>query len=391
MSLLSHLTILSLEQATALPFLTQRLARDGMRVIRVEPPGRGDPNRYIGRPTHEVGMNIYFLPNNCGKQAITLNLAEPRGQALLCELIAKLPVDIFATNNRPSSYAKLGIAYETLRAIKSDLIWLGISGFGPGYDEAAYDPVIQARAGWMDLTGEPDSFPQVFGLPMVDLGAAEHAYGAVMKALYKRAISGEGSRLDISMFHSAVSWMVNPLMLTRLGEQITRRGNTHQFFGPVAVFPTRDGFVYIAIGNDKQWANLMQLPAFQSLARPEYEPNAGRMADLHSLHSQIAAITHTLHSAELIQTLQQIGVPVAQVNTLQDVLNEPILRDSFSHAHNTDMSLDLMLPPTPDVSDPGLDTLTFPPRLGEHNQAIYGELLRYTNTQLNDLHMQGII
>src|SRR5574341_951425 len=190
MALLSNLTVLSLEQATTLPFLTQRLARDGARVIRVEPPGRGDPNRYVGRKfLTEDGMASYFLPNNCGKQAITLNLAEAEGRALLHELVAKLPVDIFATNNRASSYGKLGIDYETLRAIRPDLIWLGITGFGPECDEAAYDPVLQARAGWMAMTGEPDGPPLVFGLPMVDLGAAEHAYGAVMKALYRRATS----------------------------------------------------------------------------------------------------------------------------------------------------------------------------------------------------------
>src|SRR3972149_5451326 len=99
-SLFSKLTVLSLEQATALPFLTQRLARDGMRVIRVEPPGRGDPNRYVGRNSlGEEGMASYFLPNNCGKQAITLNLGDAEGRAILHELIARLPGDIFATNN----------------------------------------------------------------------------------------------------------------------------------------------------------------------------------------------------------------------------------------------------------------------------------------------------
>src|SRR5512147_469584 len=102
------LTVLSLEQATTLPFLTQRLARDGARVIRVEPPGRGDPNRHVGRDLlGEDGMASYFLPNNCGKQAITLNLGLPEGRALLHELVAQLPVDVFATNNRPSSYARL--------------------------------------------------------------------------------------------------------------------------------------------------------------------------------------------------------------------------------------------------------------------------------------------
>jgi len=308
MPLLSNLTVLSLEQATTLPFLTQRLARDGARVIRVEAPGRGDPNRYVGR-THlgEDGMASYFLPNNCGKQAITLNLAEAEGRALLHELVARLPVDMFATNNRVSSYAKLGIEYESLKAIRPDLIWVGVSGFGPEHDEAAYDPVLQARAGWMELTGEPDGTPLVFGLPMVDLGAAEHAYGAVMKALYKRAVTGEGSRIDVSMFRSAATWMASPLMLVALGEKVTRRGNTHQFFAPVSVYPTRDGYVYVTVGNDRQWEAVTRLPGFESLAEPEYQRNAGRIADVGRLNARIADCTRQLTTIELLAAETRTG------------------------------------------------------------------------------------
>ena len=193
MELFSSLTVLSLEQATTLPFLTLRLAQEGMRVIRLESPPRGDPNRWVGSEVlpdpqgsgSEKGMNAYYLPNNLGKQAITLNLKTAEGQALLHRLVNELPVDIFATNQRPRSYTKLGIDYDTLAALRPDLIWVGITGFGPDHDEAAYDPILQARAGFMELTGEAERDPMVFGLPMVDLGAAEHAYGQVMKALFR--------------------------------------------------------------------------------------------------------------------------------------------------------------------------------------------------------------
>ena len=392
MSLLSNLTILSLEQATVLPFLTQRLAREGARVIRVEPPGRGDPNRYVGRRLlGEDGMASYFLPNNCGKQAITLNLADPDGRAILGDLIAKLPVDIFATNNRPSSYAKLGIDYETLKSIRPDLIWLGITGFGPECDEAAYDPVLQARAGWMDLTGEPDGSPLVFGLPMVDLGAAEHAYGALMKALYRRALTGAGSRIDISMFHSAVAWMVSPLMLTALGERITRRGNMHQFFAPVSVYPTRDGFAYIAVGNDRQWQALTGLAGFESLAEPDYQHNAGRIADVDRLNKRIADCTCRMSTGDLSAAMHQIGVPIAKVNTLSDVLAEPLLRELSVRARDVRTGTEVLLPPVAEVSDGGLSELSFPPRLGEHNQAVYGEALGYNSERLSVLRERGVI
>ncbi len=399
-SLFSKLTVLSLEQATTLPFLTQRLARDGARVIRIEAPGRGDPNRYVGRNIlNEDGMNTYFLPNNSGKQAITLNLSEPEGRSILHQLIDRLHVDIFATNNRPSSYTKLGIDYETIKTIRPETIWLGITGFGPDCDEAAYDPVLQARSGWMALTGKPDDDPLVFGLPMVDLGAAEHAYGAVMKALYRRALTpnptpggrGEGSRIDISMFHSAAQWMISPLMLTALGEPVTRRGNTHQFFAPVSVYPTRDGFVYIAVGNDRQWEALTKLPGFESLADDKYQRNAGRIAAVQQLNERISECTRSMTTDNLIAALNQIGVPIAKVNTLNDVLNEPLLRDSFAYAHDAQSNTDLKLAPVADVNADRLSELSFPPRLGEHNASIYGEVLGYSRDQLAELHSRQVI
>lgn len=392
MPLLSNLVILSLEQATTLPFLTQRLAREGARVIRVEPPGRGDPNRYVGRKfLDEDGMASYFLPNNCGKQAITLNLADPEGRSILHSLISNLPVDIFCTNNRVSSYTKLGIDYETLSTIKPDLIWLGISGFGPEHDEAAYDPVLQARAGWMELTGEPDGPPLVFGLPMADLGAAEHAYGSVMKALYKRAVTGQGSRIDISMFHSAATWMASPLMLTALGEKVTRRGNTHQFFAPVSVYPTRDGYLYIAVGNDRQWAALTQLPGFESLAAPDYERNSGRIADVRRLNERLSECTRKMTTADLVNVLNGIGVPATKVNSLDEVLAEPLLKQAFARAKDPCSSTEIVLPPLAEVSDGGLTELSFPPRLGEHNEAIYGGVLAYDAQRLSSLRERGVI
>src|SRR2546429_1879803 len=233
---LEGLTVVALEQATTLPFLTYRLACDGARVIRVEHPQRPDPNRFVGRDVlGEPAMRAYFLPNSCGKEAITLTLATAEGRALLHDLVRRLPVDILATNQRPRSYAALGVDEPTLRAVRRDLIWLGISGFGPEHDEPAYDPVLQARAGFMALTGEPDRPPTPFGAPMVDLGAAEHAYGEVMKALYRRSRTGEGARIDVAMFRSAGSWLVAPVAVESLGERVTRPGGRHPFFAPAGV------------------------------------------------------------------------------------------------------------------------------------------------------------
>jgi crotonobetainyl-CoA:carnitine CoA-transferase CaiB-like acyl-CoA transferase len=385
---LDGLTVLSLEQATTLPFLTYRLACEGARVIRVEHRARPDPNRFVGRDVlGEPDMRSYFLPNNCGKEAITLNLGEPEGRSLLGDLVARLPVDVFATNQRPRNYAPLGIDEETLRAYKPDLIWLGISGFGPAHDEAAYDPVLQARAGFMALTGEVDGPPTPFGLPMVDLGAAEHGYGEVMKALYHRARTGEGVRIDVSMFRSAVSWMVAPVLLDSLGERVTRRGSAHQFFAPVAVFATRDGHVYMAIGNDQQWAALARLPAFAGVDRAEYATNAGRIADTGRLHGALAERVARLTTAEALALLRGAGVPVAAVATLSDVVADPLVAPGLVRVRDPRTGVTVALPPPP-VADP--PPLAFAPRLGEHSEAVFAAV-GCDAERLADLRRRGIV
>ncbi len=393
MKLFDSLTVLSIEQATTLPYMTLRLAEEGARVIRVENPPYGDPNRWIGPEVldGEKGMNAYFLPNNLGKESVTLNLGTADGRSLLHQLIRDLPVDIFATNNRARSYQKLGVDYETLSAIKPDLIWLGTTGFGPEVDEAAYDPILQARAGWMDLTGEPDGEPQVFGLPMVDLGAGEHAYGQVMKALYRRAVAGEGSRIDISMLQSAVSWMVSPIMLTHSFDiPITRRGNTHQFFAPVSVFPTTDGFVYISIGNERQWTAVTQLPGFESLARPEYATNADRIAHKEQLYAEMTAVIRQKTTAEMMSQFKQAGAAIARINTLRDVAADPLIADKMVRARDPQTGMEIAISPPPVIPNhlrqQGM-TLPFPPRLGEHNEHVFSAL----GYDVNQLQETGIV
>ena len=387
---LDGLTVLSLEQATVLPFLTYRLACDGARVLRIENAAQPDPNRFVGRDVlGEPAMRSYFLPNNCGKEAITLNLAEPEGRALLRELLRALRVDVFATNQRARSYARLGIDYPTLAAVAPELIWVGVTGFGPAHDEAAYDPILQARAGFMELTGEPDGPPTVFGLPMVDLGAAEHGYGEVMKALYRRARGGGGARIDVSMLRSAVSWMTAPLALGgSLGERVARRGNTHQFFAPVSVFATRDGWVYVAVGNDAQRAALARLPALAGVDRPAYATNAGRIADTARLHREVGAAFRRLATDEALVLLREAGVPVARVATLADVVADPLVAPTLARVRDPRTGLEIVLP-APPAGDP--PPLGFPPRLGEHNEKIYGGVLGYAPERLAELRARGII
>jgi crotonobetainyl-CoA:carnitine CoA-transferase CaiB-like acyl-CoA transferase len=379
MNAFSHVTVLSIEQATTLPYLTLHLAQEGMRVIRVENPPRGDPNRWVGANVlGEDGMNAYYLPNNAGKESITLNLGCAEGRQILHTLVEKLPVDVFATNQRPKDYAKLEIDYETLSRIRPQLIWLGITGFGPESNEAAYDPVMQARSGFMDLTGEPDRTPLVFGLPMVDLGAGEHAYGQVMRALYWRERTGKGSRVDISMFQSAISWMVSPMLLTKsFGQSVERRGNTHQFFAPVSVYPTRDGFVYVAVGNDKQWEAITAAPEFASLATEGYHRNTGRIAAVKTLDSEMREIIRTKTTEEWIQFFGALGVPISRVNSIRDVVEDPLVSRNLLTIQDPRTGAIIHLPAPVVLTEflrDGQLTMKFPPRLGEDNEKVLGAL-----------------
>jgi len=396
MDLFKKLTVLSLEQATVLPYLTYRLAQDGMNVIRLEHPVYGDPNRMIGyNVLSEERMNAYYLCINAGKQALTLNLASKEGQEIFRSLIKTLGVDIFATNQLPRNYEKLGIDYATIKALKSDIIWLGVTGFGPDSNEAAYDPILQARSGLMELTGEGDGEPQVLGIPLPDMGTSEHAYGLLMKALFKRQATGEGSRIDAAMFESSVSWLTVPITLTgSFNKTITRRGNTHEFFCPVSVYQTSNGFVYVAVGNDRQWNSMVSQDRFKSLAKPEYENNAGRIGDVANLNRAINEITKMYTSEELIDLFTSITVPISKIKTVPEVIADPLVEKRLLSAVDAVSGMRITLAPPPNMTDfleASNRQLSFPPRFGEHNQQIYGQNLGYSNDDLFRLKADGII
>jgi crotonobetainyl-CoA:carnitine CoA-transferase CaiB-like acyl-CoA transferase len=222
---------------------------------------------------------------------------------------------------------------------------------------------------------------------MVDLGAAEHAYGEVMKALYLRARGGGGARIDVAMFRSAVSWMAAPVALESVGEHVVRRGSAHQFFAPVGVHATRDGHVYVAIGNDEQWKTLAALPVFDGIDRPEYAVNAGRIADLPRLHAALDAKFAALSTETALALLREAGVPIAAVAALPAVLRDPLVSPRLVRVRDARSGLTLALPAPPTGEPP---PLRFPPRLGEHNEAVYGAL-GYSATQVADLRRRGIV
>ena len=364
-------------------------------MIRLEHPVYGDPNRLVGwNLLNEERMNTYYLCINSGKKAMTLNLADPAGQKIFRDLIQELKVDIFATNQLPRNYEKLGIDYETIKAIKPDIIWLGITGFGPQSNEPAYDPILQARSGLMDLTGEKEGEPYVTGIPLPDMGTSEHCYGLVMKALYKREVTGEGSYMNMSMYESSLSWITIPITFTCLGQTITRRGNTHEFFAPLSVYRTNDGYIYLAVGNDRQWKAMVSQQIFQSLDKPEYETNTGRIGDVPKMNTAINEITKNHSSAELIELFNAIMVPVSKINSIPEVLADPLVQQRLLSAEDPITGTKITMPPAPNLTPylEGLNRrLSFPPRFGEHNKDIIGGILGYSDDELEQFKERKII
>ena len=396
MESLKNITVLSLEQATVLPYLTYRLAQDGIQVIRLEHPVYGDPNRMIGENVlGEERMNAYFLCINAGKKALTLNLAVPEGQELFHGLIRELDVDIFVTNQLPKNYKKLGIDYESLRVVKPDIIWLGVTGFGPDSNEAAYDPILQARSGLMEMTGEAQGDPLVLGIPLPDMGTSEHSYGLLMKSLFNRAVTGEGACINLSMFESSVSWLTVPIALSTLfNRPMTRRGNTHAFFCPCSVYPTSDGYVYFAVGNDRQWKAMVSLDIFKSLEKPEYEKNAGRIKDVSNLNSALSRIIEKQSSEDLISLFNSITLPISKIKNIPEVIADPLVEKRLLYSEDPVTGTRITLAPPPNMTPFVKENnrmLSFPPRFGEHNEEFYGGLLGQPKDKLEELKKKGVI
>jgi crotonobetainyl-CoA:carnitine CoA-transferase CaiB-like acyl-CoA transferase len=391
-------TILSMEQALSLPYATLRFAQLGWRVIRIEstPSGEGlpgDPNRYIGGRVADDDRRSYFIAPNVGKEAIALNLKDPKGQEVLRKLIVDLDVDVFCCNTVPKRYKQLGIDYESLSAAKPDLIWAGISAMGPEYPDApGYDPVIQAMAGYMELTGPADGPPTLSGVPLIDLKAGDEVYANVMMALLERAESGKGSRIDVSMLQAAASWLITTLPLLDFDcdpSEITRCGNEHRKFIPTNVYPTSDGFIYMAIGSDVQWRRLTEIPYFVPVANATRATNEGRVSERVAIHRDMASVTCQHTTAEIAADFRKATIPHAPIHDIPAVRDMEAVARSLTRTRTPEGREVRMQPMAVDL--PGaLRELGFPAKYGEHTQSVLGEA-GYSAVDCARLRKLGII
>ncbi|WP_407277881.1 CaiB/BaiF CoA-transferase family protein [Aromatoleum evansii] len=392
-------TVLSMEQALSMPYATLRFAQLGWRVIRIEstPAGDGlpgDPNRYIGGKVADDDRRTYFIAPNVGKEAIALNLKEPDGQALLRRLLVELDVDVFCCNTVPRRYKQLGIDYDTLAAANPDLIWAGISAMGPDYPDApGYDPVIQAMAGYMELTGAADGPPTLAGVPIIDLKAGDEVYANVMMALVERAESGKGTRIDVSMLQAAASWLITTLPLLDFDcqpSEITRCGNEHRKFIPTNVYPTADGFIYMAIGSDVQWKRLCEIPKFASIGSATRTTNEGRHRERDAIHRDVAGVTQRYPTAEIVADFRDATIPHAPIHDIPAVRDMEAIRRRLTTTRMPGGKLVHMQPMAVDVAGADGGELPFAPRYGQHTDAVLREA-GCSEDEIALLHSRGIV
>jgi crotonobetainyl-CoA:carnitine CoA-transferase CaiB-like acyl-CoA transferase len=377
--------LLSMEQALTLPYATLRCVHLGWRVIKLEAapiPGRktpGDPNRYIGRPVAGQDRHSYFVSPNLGKEAIAIDLKNEEGQSLLKHLIKELDVDIFCTNTMPVRHRQLGIDYKTLCSAREDLIWCSISAMGLKYpDVPGYDPVMQALCGYMDLTGHADGPPLQCGLPLIDLKAGDEAFTQIILALMERMQTGKGKKIDVSMAQVAVSWLHTFSPMLDMGsppEELKRSGNQHRQFIPVNAYKTADGYIYMAIGSDAQWARFIETEMFRQLDREQYKTNEGRRDHQEELFAGIEEITRKYPSKEIAQVLAESAIPHSPITPIEEVSDLPFVAETALRT-STPAGQTVRVPPpaqSTDYLESRGGNLPFAPAYGEHTESILAE------------------
>ena len=364
-----------------MPYATLRFAQLGWRVIKIEatPIGKrlpGDPNRYIGTQVVDDDRNSYFIAPNVGKEAIALDLKDPRGRELLLRIIKELKVDIFCCNTLPGRYENLGIDYATLKTANPKLIWAGISAMGPEYPNVpGYDPALQAMSGFMELTGREDGQPTLSGIPLIDLKAGDEVYAGVCLALAEQAETGQGAEIHVSMLQAAASWLITTLPLLDFDcddSEITRCGNEHRKFIPTNAYPTRDGFIYIAIGNDLQWQRLTEIEKFGPVATETRQTNKGRQAQRQDCYEDISAISVNYSTAELAVDFTASTIPHAVINDIRQVRVLEALSGKLTTTTTPDGKLIHMQPMAVDIESAQTE-LSFPAKYGQHTRQILGE------------------
>lgn len=370
---LDGVTVIELGHSVAAPYAGEILADLGADVIKVE-KGEGDDAR-TWAPPYLGQMSATFQSLNRNKRSIVVNLRNESELAALQALIHQR-ADVVIQNMRPGSIKEFGLDSETLRAAKPGLIYCNIGAFGakgPLKNRPGYDPLMQAFAGLMSVTGEPNQRPVRVGTSIIDMAAGMWSVIGILSSLYARGKTQVGSHVDTSLFETALGWMCyHAAGYHGTGVVPTPQGSGTTMIVPYRGYESADGFIVIAAGNDKLFAKLAGVLGHPEWASdPRYLSNPQRVANQTELYQRIEEILRRRTNAEWTQILDEAGIPNAPMQSIKDVLEHPQTQalDILQKSPAGDFEL-VGLPISFDGERPGFRRA--PPALGEHNAELLG-------------------
>ncbi|AJY05939.1 CaiB/BaiF CoA-transferase family protein [Burkholderia sp. SIMBA_043] len=406
MGALSHIRVLDLTRVLAGPWCAQTLADFGADVIKVERPGAGDDTRHWGPPYlkdangADTAEAAYYLAANRNKRSVTVDIATPEGQQIVRELAAQS--DVVLENYKVGQLKKYGLDYESLRAVKPDLVYCSVTGFGqtgPYAHRAGYDFIVQGIGGFMSITGERDSEPgggpQKAGVAIADLATGLYATIAVLAALAHRDRTGEGQHIDMALLDVQVALLAN--MNTNFlasGKPPVRWGNAHPNIVPYQTFQTSDGWIIVAVGNDGQFRKFVEAGGRPELALDErFATNPSRVRHRDTLVPILAEMVKTRGKTDWIAALEAAGVPCGPINELDEVFaNEQVvargMQVSLPHPCGADVKL-VRNPIRMSATPP--DARTAPPLLGAQTEDVLRDMLGYDNSRIAALRAKQAI
>lgn len=403
---LSHIRVLELSRILAGPWAGQILADLGAEVIKVERPKAGDDTRHWGPPYlkdaagQDTTEAAYYLSANRGKKSITLNIATPEGQAVVHDLVKHC--DVVIENYKVGGLAKYNLDYASLSEINPRLVYCSITGFGqngPYSHRAGYDFLIQGMGGLMSVTGEQDHLPgggpQKVGVALTDILTGMYATTAVQGALIEREKSGTGQHIDLSLLDVQVACLANQAMNYLIGNQVPQRlGNAHPNIVPYQAFPTADGHIILAVGNDQQFRKFCDVADCVEWAADErYATNRARVTNRDDLCEKIADVLRSRASLEWLEALEAVAVPCGPINTIDQVFDNPQVQAremKITADHPLVDEVPMVASPIKFSKTP-VDNNIAPPMLGEHLDDVLGGLLDYSEQRIADLKRQDIV
>ncbi len=402
---LSGLRVLDLSRVLAGPWCTQILADFGAEVIKVEKPGEGDDTRGWGPPfiTNADGSKgdaAYFLSANRGKWSVEIDMATPEGQKLIRELAAKS--DVVLENFKVGGLKKYGLDYDSPKVINPRLVYCSLTGFGqngPYAQRAGYDFMIQGMGGIMSITGQPDGAPGAepmkIGVAFADIFTGLYCTIAIQAALFHRERTGEGQYIDVALLDTQVGVLANQALNYLVGGKApTRLGNAHPNIVPYQTFATKDGFIIMAVANDRQFKEYCTILGLAHLAEDErFKLNRGRVVNRAELIPLLIEPMKARTTAEWVESFESAAIPCGPINTIDQVFaNEQVLARGLQIGLTREDGVQV-----PGVANPinfsatPIDYAKAPPRLGDGTEKVLRETLGLDPADIAALRKIGAI